>query len=137
MVHGKWLYYTDKLNDIKKVVEGVYGSFEVTDDDFYGYNIVVFDNETPVCCGRLNQKNNKFIIGRLCTLPEKRGCAYADLALRMMVRKAFDMGAENVSVLSDEKGSTYFLRLGFKVIEKTEKGVFMTKFEDVGGCCKN
>ncbi len=138
MVHGKWIFYTDELDDVKAVLSKVYDEEIVfTEEDIYGFNIVVYENETPVCCGRLNFSNEKFTIGRLCTIPEKRGMAFADLALRMIVRKAFDMGAQNISVKTPSDASSYFERLGFKETERTETEVVMTKFEDVGGCCKN
>lgn len=137
MVQGKWFFYTEQLDDVKTVLHSVYGSEpELTDDDFYGFNIVVYDGNEPVCCGRLNHKDDKFIIGRLCTSPQKRGNGFADLALRMLIRKAFDMGAENVSAYAGEKEANYFLRIGFKMMERTENGWLLTKFEDVGGCCK-
>lgn len=138
MVQGKWFFYTDELDDVKTVLSGVYGdNFEMGDDDYYGFNIVVYDNGEPVCCGRLNQKNDKFLISRLCTLPNKRRMGFADLALRMLIRKAFDMGATSVTYIVGDKESEYLMRIGFKPIERTENGWIMTKFEDVGGCCKN
>ena len=137
MVHGKWIFYTDELDDVKAVLSKVYDEHIVfTDEDIYGFNIVVYENETPVSCGRLNYNDEKFTIGRLCTIPEKRGMAFADLALRMLVRKAFDMGAESVSVKTPADAVTYFERLNFKVTDRAENEVIMTKFEDVGGCCK-
>jgi len=137
MVHGKWFFYTDELDDVKTVLTQVYDEEVIfTDEDIYGFNIVVYENETPVCCGRLNFKDEKFTIGRLCTIPEKRNMAFADLALRMLIRKAFDMGAENVSLKAPKNVSGYFERIGFKITDTMENNVIMTKFEDVGGCCK-
>ena len=138
MVHGKWIFYTDELDDVKAVLSKVYDEEIIfTEEDIYGFNIVVYENETPASCGRLKYNDGKFTIGRLCTIPEKRGMAFADLALRMLIRKAFDMGAENVSVKTPADAVGYFERLNFKATEWSENEVIMTKFEDVGGCCKN
>ena len=137
MVHGKWMFYTDKLDDVKTVLSQVTGEEVVlTDEYIYGFNIVVYEGEIPVCCGRLNMKEDVFVIGRLCTVPEKRGMAFADLALRMMVRKAFDMGAEKVKATMPKDACTYFERLGFRDTEFDGETAIMTKYEDVGGCCK-
>lgn len=136
MVHGKWIFYTENLDDVQKVLAAVYGpGLEMTDDDFYAFNIVIYENDAPVCCGRLDHKNDAFTVGRLCTVPDKRGKGYADLALRMIIRKSFDMGAKSISITVGDKEAEYFMRIGFKAVERTEKGLLLTKFEDVGGCC--
>lgn len=143
MISTKWLQGKTNLNDVMKIREQVLyeenniNEFLFTDfyDDF-AFNVVIYEDEITVGCGRLLFKEGKYFIDNVCVLKEYRGRRYGDLIVRMLVRRSANMGVENTYSLVDNNCRHLFENIGFIKTEEYEDGKsLMMKTGDVGGEC--
>ncbi len=113
----------DDVFDIRKKVfadEQKLPDFVVKDDDD---NNAIFalafeetaDTKIPVGTARLlfMGTEEEYKIGRLCVLPEYRGKGYADFLVRMLLDKAFQMGADKVYVDARLHAVGFYKKIGF------------------------
>jgi len=147
MIYTEWKYYPE-LEDCynirtKVFIEEQKGTI-VEDQDEYDAvadHVVVYENNQPVATGRLVNKEGQFILGRIAVLREYRGKGYGDLVIRLLVRRAFDMGATSVYIYAQHHAIPFYEKLGFKMVgkefEEVEKQkVEMIRISDVGGNCR-
>lgn len=89
-------------------------------DDFdnEAIHVIVYEDKKPVGTGRLVFDNGIYLIGRIAVLTDKRGNNYGDLVVKMLIQKAFDMGAEYIEVHSQIKAVMFYKKIGF--IESSE-----------------
>ncbi len=113
----------DTIFDIRtKVFKEEQGlpDFVVRDeDDNEAIFAVVYEEDdnkvkTPVGTARLLFLGDEFKVGRLCVLKEFRGKGYADFLIRMLLDKAFSMGATEVHVDARLHAVGFYKKLGFK-----------------------
>ncbi len=73
------------------------------------------DTKIPVGTARLlfMGADEEFKVGRLCVLPEYRGKGYADFLIRMLLDKAFQMGADKVYVDARLHAVGFYKKIGF------------------------
>lgn len=73
------------------------------------------DTKIPVGTARLlfMGVDEEFKVGRLCVLPEYRGKGYADFLIRMLLDKAFQMGADKVYVDARLHAVGFYKKIGF------------------------
>ncbi|NLY43292.1 MAG: GNAT family N-acetyltransferase [Clostridiaceae bacterium] len=149
MVTTKWLSKFDKSSDaylIRKEVfikeQNIPEELEVDSLDESAHHLVVYENDTPVATGRLIIKDGKYYAGRIAVLKEHRGKHFGDLVVRMLVRKAFDLGAKEVHLHAQTRVKEFYEKIGFKAYGETflDAGIehiSMVIKEDVHGhCCK-
>ncbi|MCT4597295.1 MAG: GNAT family N-acetyltransferase [Vallitalea sp.] len=87
----------------------------VFDDlDEHAIHVVVYEDSKPVGCGRLINSSDEYLIGRIGVLEHKRGNYYGDLIVRMLIQKAFDIGAQEISVHSQLPAVKFYNKIGFK-----------------------
>ena len=141
MIETKWFYYTSDLYDVLTVRQAVFQDKVLgqKDDDFYGYHVVVYDSGKPASTGRLTVKDGIYEISGVGTVEEYRNHGYGDLVLRMLIRRSFDLGADQVVARVPENLMHYFLRLDFvyrgKVFQRERPFILMSRHEDVVGVC--
>lgn len=143
MISTKWFQGKNNIGDILKIRNKVFyedlGKSETSISDMYddfAYNVSVYDDDNPAGTGRLFFKEGKFFIDSVCVLKEYRGKHLGDLIVRMLVRKAVDMGAENTYASVDNSCEHLFENIGFVKIEEYKSGEsLMMKTGDVGGHC--
>ncbi len=144
MISTKWVQGKTNLNDVLKIRKKVFceeknnNEFLLTDNyDDFAFNVLIYEDEFSVGCGRLLFKEGKYFIDNVCVLKEYRGRHYGDLILRMLVRRAFNMGAESTYSLVGSNCKHLFERIGFTVTEECgHRKLLMVKTGDVGGECK-
>lgn len=144
MISTRWFQGKNNINealDIRKKVfiEEMNLRENISDifDDF-AFNAVVYEDDEAAGTGRLLFKEGKYYIDNVCVLKEYRGKHYGDLIIRMLVRRAVNMGAENTFAVVDNKIEHLFKNIGFeKVEEYGDNKSLMVKTGDVGGhCCR-
>lgn len=94
------------------------------EDDEAIFALAFEESETtkiPVGTARLLFLGDEFKVGRLCVLKEYRGKGYADFLIRMLIDKAFQMGAKEVHVDSQLHAIGFYKKIGF-----TENGEIKT-----------
>lgn len=148
MISTKWFQNNDlaEVLNIRTEVfinELNFNNSSISDEyDSFGKSVMVYDDGKAVGTGRLIFKDGKYIIDKLCVLKEYRNNSYGELIVRMLVRKAVDMGAQKTYSLIDKLDivcksqlKDIFDKIGF-VTEKEENGIIiMVKHGDVGGHC--
>jgi predicted GNAT family N-acyltransferase len=87
-------------------------------------HLMVYVDEMPAGTGRVWHDGKSFWIGRLAVLPQYRGQKIGDLALRLLVYKAFSSGAEELSVIAQAYLKAFYEKFGFRAEgeEYTEAG---------------
>ncbi len=141
MISTKWLQ-GGNLEEVLKIRTAVFENelnFEreyIYDDyDSFGKNVLLYDSGKAAGTGRLIFKDGKYLIDKICVLKEFRKNAYGELIIRMLVRKAVDMGAEKTYAHIDNKLRNLFEKIGFIADSETEEKLIMIKYGDVGGHC--
>lgn len=80
----------------------------------------------PVGTGRLLFLKDYFKIGRIAVKKEYRGKKYGDFIVRMLLDKAFSMGASEVFVGAQQQAIPFYQKIGFQQVEDSyiEDGIF-------------
>ncbi len=74
------------------------------------------DFKKPVSTGRLLFLGDEFKIGRIATLKEYRGKGYGDFVVRMLIDKAFTMGAKEIFVDAQLHAVDFYKKIGFRPV---------------------
>jgi predicted GNAT family N-acyltransferase len=77
-------------------------------------HLMVYVDEMPAGTGRIWHDGKKFRIGRLAVLKQFRGQKIGDLALRLLVYKAFSSGAEELFVSAQTYLKRFYEKFGFQ-----------------------
>ncbi len=147
MISTKWFQSND-LDDVLKIRTTVFinelnldNSLVNDEYDSFGKSVLVYDNGKAIGTGRLIFNDGKYLIDKLCVLKDYRNNSYGELIIRMLVRKAVDMGAEKTYSyisLSDNsllKIQSIFEKIGFVADGEISGKLVMVKYGDVGGHC--
>lgn len=142
MISTKWLHGKNNISEAAEIRRKVFIEEMNLDDkvydiyDDFAFSAVICEDEVPVGSGRLLFKDGRYFIDNICVLKEYRGRHYGDLIVRMLVRRAFNMGAEKTCALVDNNYRHLFENIGFIKTEEHEDGkLLMMKTGDVGGHC--
>ena len=103
-------------------------------------HLLASHDNTPAATGRLLTLSDDFIIGRIAVLPHFRGQRLGDLVVRLLIRAAFNMGAEQQIVHSQLPVRGFYEKLGFTAQGSTfhEAGIphiTMIRKGDIFGTC--
>lgn len=105
--------------------------------DRFAFHLVIYEDSRPFGTGRLLFKGGRYFIDNVCVLKEFRGKKYSDLIVRMLVRKASDIGARETYASVESKYKSIFENIGFTVADTVDEcNVLMVKQGDVGGHCR-
>lgn len=145
MISTRWFQGRDNLNDALFLRKNVFCDELEKDEnlitdiyDDFAFSLVVYEDNLPVGTGRLLFKEGKFFADMVCVSHEHRGKKYGDLIVRMIVRKAFDMGAEKTYATVGKQCKKLFENIGFEEVSEENGEILMMKVGDVGGnCCKH
>ncbi|MGE4283246.1 MAG: GNAT family N-acetyltransferase [Clostridia bacterium] len=147
MIKTKWSKgiqdFYDAYGIRKKVFieeQNIPEAIEKDELDSIAYHVVIYENNIPIATGRLVIQNTEYLLGRIAVLKERRGEHFGDLVVRMLVRKAFDFGAQEVHLHSQLQAQKFYEKLGFIPYGKVyqEAGIdhiHMIKKEDVKSHC--
>lgn len=121
MINAIYINGNEDVKDAFSVREKVFideqnidGNIVFDNLDKRAKHVVVYKDKNPVGTGRLIYHNGAYLIGRIAVLKEKRGSHYGDLVVRMLVQKAFDMGAEFVELHSQLSAVNFYKKIGFQ-----------------------
>ncbi len=74
------------------------------------------DFKKPVATGRLLFLEDSFKIGKIATLKEYRKMGYGDFVVRMLIDKAFTMGAKEIFVDAQLTAVDFYKTIGFRTV---------------------
>lgn len=102
------------------------------------------EKEKAVATGRVNcDGEGNYKIGRIAVLPEERGKQFGDMLVKMLINKAFALGANEVYVGAQTHAIGFYERIGFiscetEYIELNKKHLKMViKSNNVVKNCNN
>lgn len=100
--------------------------------------LVIYENNALAGTGKLVFVDGKYFVENVNIKEEFRRKSYGELAVRMLVRRAVNMGAEKTYARIDKSIVKLFEKIGFYKQEETDNGDYLMCMEgDVGGhCCK-
>lgn len=146
MISTKWLQGINNINEALEIRNKVFNeklglreSIKSDIFDNFAFSAVIYEDNVPAGTGRLLFKYGKYFIDNVCVLKEFRGRHYGDLIVRMLVRRAVNMGAEKTYTECEDSCKMLFENIGFNTVQSNEKGMhLMIKHGDVSGhCCKH
>lgn len=130
MITTRWLQGKDNINEALRIRNAISDIF----DDFAFY-VVVYEDLSPAGTGRLLFKDGKYFIDNVCVLNAFKDKQIEDLIIRMLVRRAVNMGAQNTYAEIIEKNKLLYENIGFEIVEYYDNMLLMKKYGDVGGHC--
>ncbi len=146
MIRGQYINQGEDLTPVLKIREAVFGTAS-DEKDQEAVNLLVSlvehaqDEGVAVGCGRLNLdiENFRFTIDRLGILDTFRKKGYGEFALRALVDKASQCGADRVYIEKEkiltQEAQDFFRRMFFLPSEE-ENGRFLTaEIASFHTCC--
>lgn len=147
MIRGKFLSSADDASAVLSVREKVCRAEGLPagadcHDKMAVYALVFDEEDSPSGSGRLYLHEDRFVIGCIGVLPEKRGKGLGDLLLRMLLYRAQELHAPEVYALVRPGEEAFYARYGFSPVgeEQDEWGVthalLRVKADEIveGGC---
>lgn len=140
MIHNKFYRHDDKNQDVNLLRNRFKEEFTTADfRNNFSYNLVIYDDNKPVCLGRIEMKSGLFVIVGLSVDENQQAEKIRDLAVRLLVRKAADCGAQGVYVRLNNNTQTlidFYKSYGFQLANKNFHEEFTYyRHGDINGDC--
>lgn len=124
-VYGKFLNSSDNLDEINKIIDKVYLNEKKNSviDTVINKNsiyVVIYsstEESNAVATGCLTNMNNIYSITNVTVLEEEQNNGYEELAVRMLVNKAFNIGASEIYIHIPLISVPFYSNIGFITIE--------------------
>jgi len=123
MIQGKLLSYNDDLSEVLEILREVfieelgYKQEQVFDGkDMEAVHVIIYEvseSKKAVAAGRLTYDGTEYCLSNIAVLKEFRNNGLGDLAVRMLLNKAFLSGARQVSVETIESNKKFYSNIGF------------------------
>ena len=89
---------------------------EIDEEDKTSPFLVLYDGETPVATGRIVDEGGGILhIGRICVKKNLRGSGVGRILVEALIRKAHEMGAEEITLGAQCRAQGFYEKLGFAV----------------------
>lgn len=130
IVHG-----LEKIKDVNVVREEIdfkhnenVKIFQRDSYDEQALHVILYEDQVPTATGRL-LCSNEYVIDKVYVKLNKRNKYYGDLVVKMLIDKAFNMGASEVFALVPVNGIGFFNSIGFSQLEESDlmQKMFITK----------
>lgn len=88
---------------------------EIEQDEYdqISQHVIVYEDNVAVGTGRIINKKDIWLIGRIAVLPDYRGKRYGDLIVRKLVDHGFRMGYKKIEVHSQLQVLNFYKHIGF------------------------
>ncbi len=139
MITSRWFKGKEELGEVIELRKEIFG--ENSGEDFYdefSFNIGIFeDNDNIVGIGRLLSKEGKFFIDNFGVKKEFQRKYYGDFMLRILIRKAYEIGIKKIYVQCGEDVVDFFKKLDFEEENSNGNTYILSRGGDVtSGCCE-
>ena len=88
----------------------------VSEGDDTSLHLVLYEQDIPVATGRIS---NDFALQRIAVVESRRGEGLGKLVTEMLLKKAFEMGATEVTLSSQTHAKGFYEIMGFKPCSQT------------------
>lgn len=116
----KWLKGTDNLTDAYEIrfkvfveEQNVPADIEIDDIDGIAHHLVVYQDGIPVGTGRVFEQGGRYYLGRIAVLKEYRKQRIGSLIVKLLLQKAFELGAREVHIHAQISALEFYKKLGF------------------------
>lgn len=138
MITSRWFRGKEELGEIIDLRKKVFG--KDSGEDFYdefSFNLAIYEEDNNLIgIGRLMSKEGKFFIDNLGVKEEYRRKYYGDFMLRILIRKAHEIGIERIYIKCSEDVVNFFKKLDFVVENSKEETYLLSREGDISsGCC--
>lgn len=145
MIHGKYINQGEDLSSVLRIRREIFGT-EADEKDPEAVNIIVSlietaeDSGTEIGCGRLNidLENFRFIIDMLGILEDFRHKGFGEFALRTLVDKVNQCGADRVYLekksIQSAEAERFFRKMFFEQ-DPEEEGFLSAPVCAFHTCC--
>ncbi|MEX1308100.1 MAG: GNAT family N-acetyltransferase [Eubacteriales bacterium] len=120
MVTNRWFLGVDDISDAMMIRDTVFiaeqgcpVNIEHDKYDKTAMHLVLYADGAPVGCARMVPQETGFKLGRIAVLKEERGKHYGDLIMRLLLFKAFQMGAKEAHLGAQLHAADFYARFGF------------------------
>lgn len=122
IIRSKWYFGDEDLTDIheiRKIVfveeQSIPASLEIDDKDSISWHLLIYEDSINIGTGRILIMDNQFHLGRIAVLKDYRNKGYGDFLVRLLIRKAFEMGADTQYLDAQKDTVEFYEKLGFSV----------------------
>lgn len=151
MISTEWILGINEadLAEIRAIRHAVFCKEQQIDEaierdglDPAAIHLLISCEGSPAATGRLLVMTDQFTIGRIAVLPQFRKKRLGDLAVRLLIRTAYDMGGEQQWVHAQLPVRGFYEKLGFTAQGEIyeEAGIphiNMLHEGDITGTCKS
>ena len=118
MIRSFW-FFGDEVPEMLVVRRSVSDPVDLLDKK--SMQLILKEDDLPVAAGSLYFDNGAYHIAHLCVLPELQRHYLGDMAIRILLVKAFRMEASCVRCTPPASARDFFARYGFRPIGQTEE----------------
>ena len=148
MITTQWFTGDKNLEDIHTIRRKVFIEEQnvTAEDEFDGtdagaIHLLVRDGNQPIATGRIIIEDGVFYLGRIAVLKERRGQKYGEFVLRLLIRKAYELGGTEQRLHSQTHAIGFYEKFGFTVtseeyMEAHIPHMNMVRYGDITGSCK-
>ena len=149
MIETKWFTGDSDKNladahFIRRVVfmdeQNVSEEEEMDGTDAGAIHLVAYEGGAPVATGRILIEGEKYILGRIAVLKEKRGQGFGDFIMRLLIRRAYELGGNRQEIHAQLQAAPFYAKLGFRAygeefMEANIPHTMMEREGDIAGPC--
>lgn len=122
IITNKWVLGKGDFADIESlrreafvIEQGIPEDFEFDALDEHAVHLVVYLDDEPIATGRVAHNGEEVVLARLCVKKEARGVGIGDLAVKLLLIKAFAT-ADAVAVKAQTRYRGFYERYGFQAV---------------------
>jgi len=147
MIRTKWTTGAADLGDahaIRRAVfieeQGTPEAVELDDSDAGAIHLVAYNGGQAVATGRIIIDGEAYFLGRVAVLKECRGQGYGDFVMRLLIRRAFELGGMRQLIHAQIQAKGFYEKLGFaafgdEFMEADIPHIMMAREGDIAGPC--
>lgn len=126
MIEAIYVYGNEKADEISLIRNDCFNELEIVMDatdvaqDKHSFHAIVYEDTVPVAVGRLVVSDLLFYLDHIYVIKDKRYNSYGDLVVKMLLDKAFILGADIVLIKSEPEVIRFFKKIGFIEVKKEE-----------------
>jgi len=116
-----WIYGNKGIEDALSIRRKVFieeqsvpEEIEIDDIDSFAAHIIIYEDNKPIATGRIFKKDDNFFLGRIAVLKEYRRKHFGKMAVKMLVNRGFNKGAEKIIIHAQTTAEEFYKKLGFK-----------------------
>jgi len=147
MISTKWFTGAADLGDasaVRRVVfideQNVSEEEEWDGTDAAAIHLVAYEGGKPVATGRILIDGDEFLLGRIAVLKEYRKQGFGDFIMRLLIRRAFELGGTRQVIHAQLQAKGFYEKLGFvpfgeEFMEANIPHTMMAREGDIEGPC--